>query len=47
MTNGVFLSINIYSDSIVYGSILCIISITTMAKSQSDDPLDLRFANDS
>lgn len=46
-TNGVFLSINKFNDSIVCFSILCIISITTIAKSHNDEPLDLKFANDS
>lgn len=31
-------------DSMVYYSILCITSITTIAKSHKDDPLDLKFA---
>ncbi len=47
MTMGEFLFFSIYSDSIVWFSNPCIISTTTIAKSQSDDPLERKLANDS
>lgn len=42
-----FFSLNISMDSLVWFSRECIRSMTTIARSHRDEPLDLRFAKDS
>ncbi len=42
-----FFSLSISIDSLVWFSRECIRSTTTIAKSHKDEPLDLKFANDS
>ena len=43
ITNGVFLCLRRFIDSIVCGSNPCMISTTKIAMSHKDDPLDLRL----
>mmetsp|Transcript_10640 Transcript_10640/g.26858 ORF Transcript_10640/g.26858 Transcript_10640/m.26858 type:complete len:207 (-) Transcript_10640:124-744(-) len=45
--NGVFLARSMCKDSIVWGSSPCMMSITKIAISQSEDPLERRFEKDS
>lgn len=47
MIKGIFFANNISNDSLVWFSIECIISITTIAKSHNEEPLDLRLEKDS
>ena len=46
-TKGVFFERSMCSDSIVCGSRPCIMSITRIAMSQSDEPRERRLENDS
>ncbi len=46
-TNGVFFSLKIWIDSMVCGSRPCIISMTKIARSQSDEPRERNDLNDS
>ncbi len=47
MTKGMFLAKSISKDSLVWFSMECIMSITTIAISHSEEPLDLRLEKDS